>query len=201
MKFIHTADLHYGMKPDIGKPWSAERAQAVKDALASIVRAARDEKVDLLLIAGDLFHHQPLVRDLKEISYLFASIPDVAVAVIAGNHDRIRDNSAVLSFPWPKNVYYFTESSLSSVYLRRINTEVYGFSYHTREIRDNLLEGVEAPESVFCSATAVTRNICRSMSKNSPKPVFPTARSGTSTSPKSPFRARSPGAALPNRST
>ena len=80
MKFIHTGDLHYGMKPDIGKPWSAERAQAVKDALASIVRAARDEKVDLLLIAGDLFHHQPLVRDLKEISYLFASIPDVAVA-------------------------------------------------------------------------------------------------------------------------
>ena len=64
MKFIHTGDLHYGMKPDIGKPWSAERAQAVKDALASIVRAARDEKVDLLLIAGDLFHHQPLVRDL-----------------------------------------------------------------------------------------------------------------------------------------
>lgn len=147
MKFIHTGDLHYGMKPDIGKPWSAERAQAVKDALASIVRAARDEKVDLLLIAGDLFHHQPLVRDLKEIGYLFASIPDVAVAVIAGNHDRIRDNSAVLSFPWPKNVYYFTESSLSSVYLRRINTEVYGFSYHTREIRDNLLEGVEAPEN------------------------------------------------------
>ena len=49
MKFIHTGDLHYGMKPDIGKPWSAERAQAVKDALASSVRAARDEKVDLLL--------------------------------------------------------------------------------------------------------------------------------------------------------
>ena len=54
MKFIHTGDLHYGMKPDIGKPWSTERAQAVKDALASIVRAARDEKADLLLIAGDL---------------------------------------------------------------------------------------------------------------------------------------------------
>ena len=50
MKFIHTGDLHYGMKPDIGKPWSTERAQAVKDALASIVRAARDEKADLLLI-------------------------------------------------------------------------------------------------------------------------------------------------------
>ena len=33
MKFIHTGDLHYGMKPDIGKPWSTERAQAVKDAL------------------------------------------------------------------------------------------------------------------------------------------------------------------------
>ena len=160
MKFIHTGDLHYGMKPDIGKPWSTERAQAVKDALASIVRAARDEKADLLLIAGDLFHHQPLVRDLKEISYLFASIPDVAVAVIAGNHDRIRDNSAVLSFPWPKNVYYFTESALSSVYLRRLNTEVYGFSYHTGNSRQSP-RGRGSPGKRAHSHSALPRRRCQ----------------------------------------
>ena len=40
MKFIHTGDLHYGMNPDSDKPWSKERAQAVRDALASIVSAA-----------------------------------------------------------------------------------------------------------------------------------------------------------------
>ena len=33
MKFIHTGDLHYGMKPDIGNLGATERAQAVKDAL------------------------------------------------------------------------------------------------------------------------------------------------------------------------
>ena len=31
MKFIHTADIHWGMIPDSDKPWSRERAQAIKD--------------------------------------------------------------------------------------------------------------------------------------------------------------------------
>ena len=32
MKFIHTGDFHYGMNPDSDRPWSRERAQAVKDS-------------------------------------------------------------------------------------------------------------------------------------------------------------------------
>ena len=70
MKFIHTGDIHYGMAPDAGRSWSKERAEAVRDAVPSIIEAVRAERADLLLIAGDLFHHQPLVRELKEVNYL-----------------------------------------------------------------------------------------------------------------------------------
>lgn len=147
MKFIHTGDLHYGMNPDSDKPWSKERAQAVRDALASIVSAAKTEHADLLLIAGDLFHRQPLVRDLKEVNYLFSTIPQTRIAVIAGNHDYIRDSSAVLSFSWSENVHYFTTEALSSVFFADINTEIHGFSYHTKEISENLLSGISVPEN------------------------------------------------------
>ena len=147
MKFIHTGDLHYGMNPDPDRPWSRERAQAIRDSLGTIVETVRREKADLLLIAGDLFHRQPLVRDLKEVSTLFASIPGVQVVIIAGNHDRIRESSAVLSFPWPENVRFFTETTLTGVWFEKLNTEVYGFSYNTREITGDLLQGVRVPDN------------------------------------------------------
>ena len=71
MKFIHTGDIHYGMKPDSNKPWGKERADAVKASLQKIIEVAKKREVDLLLIAGDLFHSQPFSRDLKEVNFLF----------------------------------------------------------------------------------------------------------------------------------
>ena len=54
--------------------------------------------MDLLLISGDLFHRQPLVRELREVNALFASVPEVRVVLIAGNHDYVREDSAYLKF-------------------------------------------------------------------------------------------------------
>lgn len=87
MKFIHTADIHWGMHPDSDKPWSRERAHAIHDTFGEIVRQAKVRDVDFLFIAGDLFHRQPLLRDLKEVNYLFSTIPGVRVVIIAGNHE------------------------------------------------------------------------------------------------------------------
>ena len=81
MKFIHTADVHWGMTPDSDKPWSRERTQAIKDTFSQIVTKAREREVDFLFISGDLFHRQPLQKDLKEINYLFTTIPAVHVEI------------------------------------------------------------------------------------------------------------------------
>ena len=145
MKFIHTGDIHYGMHPDADRPWGRERAEAVRDSLAAIVSCAAAEKTDLLLVAGDLFHRQPLIRDLKEVNSLFASIPDTRVVIIAGNHDRVRESSAVLSFPWAENVSYIYEETMQDVYFEDLNTTVTGFSWHSPEIREPLLKGIAAP--------------------------------------------------------
>ncbi|MCB7318152.1 metallophosphoesterase family protein [Lacrimispora sp. 210928-DFI.3.58] len=145
MKFIHTGDIHWGMCPDAGKPWGKERAQAIKDTFRAIVAHAKDMDADCLFISGDLFHRQPLMKDLKEVNYLFSTIPTVKVILIAGNHDRIRDNSALLSFTWAPNVTFLMDGKLTSVYFEDINTEVYGFSYHTAEIKSPLLEDIQVP--------------------------------------------------------
>lgn len=146
MKFIHIADIHWGMSPDSDKPWSKERSQDIKDTFARAVAQAGEMEADCLFIAGDLFHRQPLARDLKEVNYLFSTIPAVHVVIIAGNHDRIRQNSALHSFTWAPNVTYFMGRELESVYFEDINTEVWGFSYYTAEIPENRLDHIKAPE-------------------------------------------------------
>lgn len=163
VKFIHTGDIHWGMSPDSDKPWSRERSRDIRDTFTAIIAKAKELRVDCLFIAGDLFHRQPLLRDLKEVNYLFSTIPQTQVVIIAGNHDRIRKNSAVLSFSWASNVTFLESEDVSSVYFEDINTEVTGFSYYTAEIpepldktetgRHGILYGEIDPES--CQVTTL----------------------------------------------
>lgn len=146
MKFIHTADIHWGMTPDSDSPWSRERYQAIKDTFTQIITMARDGEVDCLFISGDLFHRQPMAKDLKELNYLFSTIPGVRVVIIAGNHDRIRLNSALMSFTWSSNVTFIMSEKMTSVYFEKINTEIHGFSYYTMEICENRIDNLKLPE-------------------------------------------------------
>ena len=146
MKFIHTGDIHWGMAPDSDKPWSRERARDIRETFAAIIGKARELSVDFLFIAGDLFHRQPLLKDLKEVNYLFSTIPDVRVVLIAGNHDRVRKNSAVLSFTWASNVTFLADEEFSSVYFEELHTEVTGFSYWSAEIAEARLNDISAPD-------------------------------------------------------
>ena len=68
MRFIHIADIHLGAAPDKGQPWSQKRAQEIWKSFRRVIQEAKRQQVDLLLIAGDLLHRQPLLRDLKEVN-------------------------------------------------------------------------------------------------------------------------------------
>ena len=107
-----------------------------------IIDICNEQEVDLLLIAGDLFHRQPLIRELKETSYYLDKLIKTQVVIIAGNHDYISDRSNYTGFDWGEKVHMLYEPSLDSIYLEDINTEIYGLSYHTRFITDPLYDTV-----------------------------------------------------------
>ncbi|MCR5323731.1 MAG: exonuclease SbcCD subunit D [Lachnospiraceae bacterium] len=142
MRFIHTADLHLGMEPDKDKPWSKMRGRELWDAFSDIVEKCREDSIDLLLIAGDLFHKQPLVREVKEVSRMLSSIPNTKVVIIAGNHDYISGTSGYRGFKWPDNVYFLMSDKIESVYFEDIDTEVFGLSYHVRNIYEPVYDGI-----------------------------------------------------------
>lgn len=136
MKFIHIADVHLGMQPDIRTPWSKKRQIEIYESFQRVLKQCEDSKVDLLLIAGDLFHRQPLLKELKEINYLFQKLSRTKVIIMAGNHDYISHTSNYHNFRWAPTVFMFQEDTLSSVYIEECNTRVFGLSYLTRDIRE-----------------------------------------------------------------
>lgn len=134
MKFLHIADVHLGATPDSNMPWGPEREKEIWSSFEHIITVCNKEKADLLLIAGDLFHRQPLVRELKEVNYLFSTLDTAQVVMMAGNHDFIGARSNYQGFEWNEKVHMFLEDKLEKIEIAELGVWVYGFSYHTRDI-------------------------------------------------------------------
>lgn len=147
MKFIHTADIHWGMIPESDCAFGKQRAQDIRDSFRRIIEKAREISADCLFISGDLFHRQPLTRDLTELNYLFSSIPSTHVVIIAGDNDYIEKSSVLLSFRWADNVHWLLSGKPESIYFDDINTEVYGLSYRSREQREPKLESLKPEDN------------------------------------------------------
>lgn len=71
MKFIHIADVHLGVKPDQGKPWSEQRARQIWDSFADVIGVAKREKPEFLFVTGDLSTHSRSKRRCGRCSRLF----------------------------------------------------------------------------------------------------------------------------------
>lgn len=144
MRFVHIADVHLGAQPDAGPLYSDRRGRELWDAFEHVIRVCEEEQADLLLIAGDLFHRQPLMRELKEADHLFSGLSHTRVVLIAGNHDHIRRDSYYRTFRWSENVCPLFGETPEYVDFPELHTAVYGFSYHSREIRESLYNGIAA---------------------------------------------------------
>lgn len=163
MKFIHIADVHLGARPEAGRGLNMDREKEIYESFYRILQTCEDDQVDLLLIAGDLFHRQPLLRELKEINYMMSKLTHTKVVMIAGNHDYLASKSNYLEMNWSERVSILSAKEMDSIYLEELNTEVYGFSYHTRDIFEarysNVFAGVEERINILLAHGGDERNI------------------------------------------
>ncbi len=82
MRILHIADVHLGRKG---------RQEHILEQLRKVVEICREEAVDLLLIAGDLFDQDAVPESQKSLlREVFRPLKErgVEVIAIAGNHDR-----------------------------------------------------------------------------------------------------------------
>lgn len=92
--FLHTADLHIG-RPfsglgDLDSTWKSRITQATSTAFDNLCRYAIKERVDFVLVAGDVFDRSP--ADYSDYTLFFTGLKRLAKAgihtyICAGNHD------------------------------------------------------------------------------------------------------------------
>jgi DNA repair exonuclease SbcCD nuclease subunit len=147
-RFMHTADLHLD-SPFLGM---AALPQGIREslrqstfiALANMVKLAIQQKVDFVLISGDVYDLadrslRAQIRFQKALQRLSAA--DIAIYIVHGNHDPEDGRAARLN--WPKRAHFFSAREVESlpVILEGKGTvaHIYGISYATAAVTENLV--------------------------------------------------------------
>lgn len=139
MRFIHIADVHIGARPEAGRAYSFNREREILDSFKRVLEQCENERIELLIIAGGLFHRHPLLQELKEVNYLFSKLSKTKVVFVVGNRDYLRENTYYQSFQWSKNVYPILTENLSCIEIPLLELAIYGCSYHEQEVREKKL--------------------------------------------------------------
>lgn len=151
-RILHMADVHLGARHhDLGSV-AAEQRERQFAAFRRAIDLALQERVDLVLVAGDLFdsNNQPrrsVERAAAEFKRLIAS--NIRVVLIPGTHDvydeaslfRVFDIAALAGLaPGNRNLVVLTPDRPEVVY-PALDLAVYGRVYDTKRAPTSPLEG------------------------------------------------------------
>ena len=145
-RFIHCSDLHID-SPFKGlssaKPELANRLRAsTSQAFQNIVHLAINEKVDAVVIAGDIY--DSVDKSLQAQFKFRSGLQELSDAGIPsflahGNHDPLDSRFATLK--WPDRVTVFSGKEVECHTLQRDGktlARIHGISYPTRDVQENL---------------------------------------------------------------
>ena len=145
LKILHAADLHLDSPFEaLGASKAALRRGEQRELLGRIADLAIEEKVDLVLFAGDLLDSdntfyetgEELVRSLRRIG--------APVFIAPGNHDYYSERSPYARLKLPENIHVFTSREISCFTLKELGVRVYGAAFTDRR-SEGLLQGFHAP--------------------------------------------------------
>lgn len=145
MRFIHAADLHLdspltGLRERAGSR-AEDLAGATQRAFREMIQFAINERVDLVVIAGDIFDGD--WSDFKSGLEFIAGLVDldkagIRVAMIRGNHDAANKMSRRLK--WPKNTFEFRSRAPDTLVIAELGVAIHGQSFSTGAVPQNLAQ-------------------------------------------------------------
>ncbi len=141
MKFIHIADFHFdspfvNLSDKEGLGDLCRLAQ--RKALKKVIDYAKENEVEAIFIAGDLYE-QAYIRQttIEYINNLFKEIPETKIYIAPGNHDPLIKNSYYNKFKWNDNVKIFT-SKVEKVETQE--ADIYGYGFDDYYCKDSKIE-------------------------------------------------------------
>ena len=154
MRFIHASDLHIdsplrGLDRYDGAPVDRLRS-ATRSALERLVDRALTERVDFLLLAGDIYD-----RDWQDFhTGLFfrgqmvrLERAGIRCFIVQGNHDAQGVISRQLTLP--SNVTVFSSRAAQTIRLDDLSVAIHGRSFPEREVNEDLVPSYPPPVPGF----------------------------------------------------
>jgi exonuclease SbcD len=151
-RFFHAADIHLdsplrGLAGQEGNAVARVRT-ATREALDTLVGLAIEEKVDFLIIAGDLYDGD--WRDYKTGLFFAAQMgrlnkEGIPVYLLHGNHDA--ESQITRRLELPDNVHVFGTRKPETFVLDELKVALHGQSFQQRDVTDNLVPDYPAPVS------------------------------------------------------
>ncbi len=146
MRFLHSADIHLdsplqGLERYEGAPVEEVRG-ATRRAFENLVQLALRERVDFVVIAGDLYDGDwPDFNTGLFFAKGMAQLGEsgIAVYVIRGNHDAA--SKMTRSLPLPGNVRLFPDKAPKTLVDDNLGLAVHGQSFATAAVLDDLAAG------------------------------------------------------------
>jgi DNA repair exonuclease SbcCD nuclease subunit len=154
LRLLHTADVHLGARhADLGTQAAAQRERQF-DAFRATVDLALAEKVDALLIAGDLFdsNTQPR-RSVERVAAELKRLVDARIRtfIVPGTHDvydgasvyRAYDLASMAGAAGTDLLTVLTPEA-PDVYVKALDAVVYGRCFETKRAPTSPLSGFSA---------------------------------------------------------
>ncbi len=147
ISFIHIADVHLGSALVAASTDKQEYINtAIERALDQVVKTAIDEKVDFIVIAGDLFDggvtNASLATKFMDIMAPLAD-EEIHTYVLFGNHDA--EGKHNLSFTDLEYLHFFPSSSPETFMVPGKNIALHGQSFADQVVKENL--AIEYPQA------------------------------------------------------
>ncbi|CAB1056938.1 DNA repair exonuclease family protein YhaO [Olavius sp. associated proteobacterium Delta 1] len=153
-RFLHTADIHLdsplkGLEVHDDAPVDEIRG-ATRRAFENLVEMAIEEKIDFILIAGDLYDgdwkdYNTGLFFVRQMGRLHKA--GIKVFIVSGNHDAASQTTKTM--PLPDNVTLFSPRKPQSVKLDDIGVMIHGRSYSSRAVTENLASSYRQHDSNF----------------------------------------------------
>lgn len=123
MRILHCSDIHLGKRPFGNEIFSQKRYEDYYKVFNQIADRAIEEKVEVFMVAGDLFDKRDLSPDnLRRSEIIFEKLKtnNIKVLLIEGNHDNTNKYEEINSW-----LHYLEEKA----YCKRLSYEKNGEEY------------------------------------------------------------------------
>lgn len=144
IKILHCADMHLDSPFEgLASGKASLRRREQRELLRRLVELALSEKVDLMLLSGDLLDSDNTYYETgEELNQCLRGL-SIPVFIAPGNHDYYSPKSPYARLKLPSNVYVFNKSEMEYLPLPQLGVRVYGAAF-TEKRSGALLRGFTA---------------------------------------------------------